>query len=171
MENEEKINQYVQELEKLVGAEEKSEEKVLEMLTKALADEFLAFYQYWVCKNLARGQGRSDAIPEFEQHCDDEFEHADKLILRIRELGGDPIYDPKDWQVLGNPWTVVNMSDVKKQLEITIQAEKDAIAYYESIIDYCKGFDEITMKLIRGILEDEAQHKYDLEMLKEELED
>ena len=170
MENEEKINQYVQELQKLVTVQEKSEEKVLEMLKKALADQFLAFYQYWVCKNLARGQGRSDVLPEFEQHCSDEYEHADELILRIKELGGQPIFNPKDWQVLGNPWTEVNTSDVKTQLDITIKAEQDAVDYYTSIIEYCKGFDEITMKLVRSILADQAEHLYDLQMLKEEID-
>jgi ferritin-like protein len=43
------------------------------MLKVALADEWLAAYQYWVCKNLVRGEGRSDVMPEFEQHYKDEL--------------------------------------------------------------------------------------------------
>ena len=38
----------------------------------------------------------------------------------------------------------------------------------QKIIDYCKGVDEVTMRLCRSILADECEHKYDLEMLKEE---
>lgn len=143
---------------------------MVKKLITALADEFLAAYQYWVCRNLSRGEGKSDADPEFEQHAQDELEHANKLILRIKELGGKPIFNPKEWLVLGNPWTEVNTTSVKEQLGITIQAEMDAMEYYGKIIDYVKGFDEITMRLVRGILSDEAEHLYDLQMLIEELE-
>ena len=164
------IFDYLEQLEKLINSnsEEKSQEKVIELLTKALADEWLASYQYWVCKNLARGQGRTDAIPEFDQHFKDEMEHADKIMLRIKELGGKPITHPRQWTELGNPWTEVVDTNVIKQLDITIKAEHDAIDFYQTIIDYCKGFDEITMRLIRGIMSDQAEHAYDLEMLREE---
>ena len=166
------IDKYIEALEGLVDENTakngKSEEEVVKMLIKALADEWLASYQYWVCKHLARGNGRCDAIDEFEQHEKEEKEHAEKIMLRIKELGGTPIFNPNEWQSLGNPWTEVNSSSVCEELDITIKAEADAIAYYEKMIDYCKGVDEVTMRLIRGILSDECEHKYDLEMLKEE---
>ena len=166
------IDKYIEALEGLVDENTakngKSEEEVVKMLIKALADEWLASYQYWVCKHLARGNGRCDAIDEFEQHEKEEKEHAEKIMLRIKELGGTPIFNPNEWQSLGNPWTEVNSSSVCEELDITIKAEADAIAYYEKMIDYCKGVDEVTMRLIRGILADECEHKYDLEMLKEE---
>lgn len=145
-------------------------EKIIEMLTKALADEWLASYQYWVCANLARGEGRTDAIPEFEQHFKEEMEHADRLMLRIKELGGKPITNPKDWQKLGNPWTQVKTDDVKKQLQITIKAQQDAIDYYDKLIDECKE-DEISKRLCRSIMSDEAEHLYDLQMLLQEIKD
>lgn len=166
------IDKYIEALEGLVDERQskdgKNEETVVKMLIKALADEWLASYQYWVCKHLARGNGRCDAIAEFEQHEKDEKEHAEKLMLRIKELGGTPIFNPNEWQSLGNPWTEVNSSNVCEELDITIKAEADAIAFYEKMIEYCKGVDEVTMRLARGILADECEHKYDLEMLKEE---
>lgn len=174
MENKSEISKYVEALEKMVNdnanSEEKTTEEVVRKLVKALADEWLAAYQYWVCKNLSRGQGKSDADPEFDQHFKEELEHADKLMLRIKELGGKPIFNPNEWLILGNPWVEVNTTDVKEQLAITIKAENDAIAYYEEVIDYVRGFDEITLKLIRGILADETEHAYDLEMLIEEFD-
>ena len=166
------IGKYIEALDGLVaeksGKDDRNEDEVVKMLIKALADEWLSVYQYWVCKNLARGEGRTDAIEEFDQHEKEEKEHADKLMLRIKELGGKPIFNPNEWQALGNPWTEVNTTNVCEQLTITIKAEADAIAYYEKIIDYCKGVDEVTMRLCRSILTDECEHKYDLEMLKEE---
>ncbi len=146
-----------------------SDESILDMLVKALADEWLASYQYWVCKNLARGAGRVDAIDEFDQHEKDEREHADMLMLRIKELGGKPIFDPAQWAAIGNPWTVVDTESVCRQLDITIKAEQDAIDYYGRVIDACKGKDEVSMRLCRSIMSDECEHLYDLQMLKEEI--
>ena len=167
------IGKFIEALEGIVNEnsdakEEKSQEHVIELLRKALADEWLASYQYWVCKNLARGNGRADATAEFDQHSGEEKDHADQLMLRINELGGKPIFDPAEWAAIGNPWTVVDTEDVCRELDITIQAEQDAIDYYQSIIDYCKGFDEITMRLCRSIMADEAEHLYDLQLLKGE---
>lgn len=167
------ISKYVEALEKMVNEDtnnqEKTTEEIVKMLVKALADEWLAAYQYWVCKNLSRGQGKTDADQEFDQHFQEELAHADKLMFRIKELGGKPIFNPEEWLVLGNPWVEVTTSNVKEQLAITIKAEKDAIAYYESIIQYVRGFDEVTLKVIREILSDETEHAYDLEMLFEEM--
>lgn len=167
------VEKYVEALESLVNdsvtKSEKNEDEVVKMLITALADEWLAGYQYWVCKNLARGEGRTDAIAEFDQHQKDEFEHADDIMLRIKELGGKPIFNPNEWANFANPWTEVSTTSVCEQLKITIKAEADAIAYYEKMINYCRGIDEVTMRLCRGILADECEHKYDLEMLLEEI--
>lgn len=174
MANNSQISKYVEALETLVNenadSQEKTTEGVVKLLIKALADEWLAAYQYWVCKNLSRGSGKSDADPEFDQHFKEELEHADKLMLRIKELGGKPIFNPNEWLSLGNPWTEVNSTNVKEQLTITIKAENDAIDFYGKIINYVRGFDEITLRLIRGILADETEHAYDLNMLIEELD-
>lgn len=176
----EEINACIKEFNEMVAADEgdekkqeedgKKEDGILGMLVKALADELLAENQYWVCRHLARGNGRVDAIPEFEQHEKDEHDHAEKLMLRIKELGGKPITSPAKWEKNGNPWTEVETSDVCEQLDITIKAEQDAIDYYQTILDACRGGkDDITIKLVRSIMSDEAEHLYDLQMLKEEI--
>ena len=152
------------------GKQEKSAGGILGMLVKALADELLAENQYWVCRHLAKGVGRVDAIPEFEQHEKDEHDHAEKLMLRIKELGGEPITSPAKWEENGNPWTEVTTSNVCEQLDITIKAEQDAIDYYQKIVEACRGGkDDITIRLVRSIMSDEAEHLYDLQMLKDEI--
>lgn len=150
------------------GAAAPCGESVMDLLMRALADEWLASYQYWVCANMARGNGRTDAVAEFSQHEKEEKDHADKLMLRIKELGGRPILNPCDWAKIGNPWTVVETTGVCEQLAITIKAEEDAIAYYNKVIDCCRGVDEVSMRLCRSILADECEHLYDLQMLLEE---
>ena len=143
----------------------------IKLLYTALADELLAAYHYWVCKNLSRGEGKFDVDPEFEQHAKEEMEHADKIMDRLKQLGGTPIPDPKDWTKFSNPWYVVDFRDVEKQLEITMKAEQTAIDFYRNAIEQVKGEDPTTHKLFRSILADEEEHLYDLKELYSEFED
>lgn len=137
----------------------------LKLLYTALADEWLAYYQYWVCRHLSRGEGKFDVDPEFEQHSKEEMEHVEKIILRIKELGGHPILNPKDWEKFSNPWEEVSTRDVKTQLEITMRAEQTAINFYREGINSLRGKDETTHRLFRNILGDEEEHLYDLREL------
>ena len=66
-------------------------------LQKALCDELLASYQYWTCYQSSRGKGKADCDPEFKAHYEEEKDHAEKLMLRINELGGKPIPHPANW--------------------------------------------------------------------------
>lgn len=143
----------------------------VKLLYTALADELLAAYQYWVCKNLSRGEGKFDADPEFDQHAKEEMEHADKIMDRLKQLGGNPFPDPKDWEKFSNDWDPVNFRDVKKQLLVTIKAEQTAIDFYRDAIEQVKGNDPTTHKLFRNILADEEEHIYDLKELLATFED
>ena len=80
-------------------------------------------------------------MPEYEQHYNDEMEHVEKLMLRIKELGGTPITNPSQWIEKANPWTEVTTTEAEEQLDITIKAETDAIEYYKTIIKACKNVD------------------------------
>jgi len=147
----------------------KNNKVLIDLLVKAQADELLAAYQYWVCKNLSKGNGKEEADSEFDQHFKEEMQHADNLSKRIIELDGNLITDPSDWEKMGNKWTEVTTSDIVEQLNITIKAEQDAILYYQSIMDYTKGFDEVTAKIIQEILDDEKEHEVDLKKILDRL--
>lgn len=142
---------------------------ILALLETALADEFLAFYQYWVCKHLVKGPGRSDVTPELGAHAWEELDHAEKLIERIKQLGGEPITSPVKWIEKGNPWREPATSDALEQLAILTEAERDAIDHYQRIVDASAGRDEVTRNMAIEIMADEAEHKYDLDKLIEEL--
>ena len=144
--------------------------QILRMLASALCDELLAAYQYWTCYQMSRGKGKSDCDPEFEAHYKEETDHAEKLMKRINELGGQPISDPKQWvDYAPVGFTPIPSSDVESMLKITIEAEKNAIAYYKNIlVSATNETDPTTHKLIKSILEDEEEHLYDLERLLEE---
>ena len=143
----------------------------LQYLYTALADELLASYQYWVAKNCSRGAGKFDVDPEFSAHADEEMDHANEIMERIKQLGGSPIPRPEDWIKLSNPWTPIDTRDIHAQLEITIQAEQAAIDFYTKAISAVKDTDPVTHKLFRKLLKDECEHIYDLKELFCEVED
>lgn len=43
-------------------------DKLIDLLNKALADEWLAYYQYWIGAKVARGSMRGQVVFELEEH-------------------------------------------------------------------------------------------------------
>jgi len=53
---------------------------LIKKLNKALADEWLAYYQYWVGAKVAKGPMRPSVAEELEQHAKEELSHAEKIV-------------------------------------------------------------------------------------------
>jgi len=155
----------------IVKAQKIDVAEVIKMLNKALADEWLAYYQYWIGAKVAIGVPRGEVIDELEEHAKEELEHAEELVQRIIELGGEPLIDPKEWFKQTNcgylPPTNPYVSAI---LDQNIQGERCAIAVYQKLIDFTKGKDFITCDLALHIMKEEVQHEQDLEDLKSDLE-
>ena len=71
-------------------------DKLLEMLNGALAEEWLAYYQYWIGARVMEGPMRSEVEAELLKHADEELEHAEMVAERIIQLGGTPVTNPAD---------------------------------------------------------------------------
>ena len=78
----------------LVG---KDVDKLVEMLNKALADEWLAYYQYWMGAKLVLGPMKSAVEAALLQHATEELAHADMVAKRIIQLGVKPLTSPDQW--------------------------------------------------------------------------
>jgi len=149
----------------------KSADETIKLLNKALADEWLAYYQYWVGAQVVSGKMRPEIEDELKEHADEEKKHAEMLAKRIVQLGGKPILEFSDlikqancgYDAPKNPSTAAIVAQ-------NIQGERCAIAIYSSILKKLKGSDDyITFNLVRKILEDEVEHEEDLENLAEDL--
>ncbi len=144
--------------------------KLIGKLNKALADEWLAYYQYWVGAKVAEGQLREAVVAELVEHAVDELRHAEMLADRILQLGGQPILEPKVWyeqtncgyETPTNPQTVA-------LLKQNIKGERCAIEVYQKLYDFVQGKDPVTEQLVREILTDEIEHEDDLETVLAEL--
>lgn len=146
-------------------------EELIEKLNSALADEWLAYYQYWIGAKVAVGIPKEAVVAELIQHADDELRHAGLLADRITQLGGTPVLEPKKWYDLTNcGYDSPADPDVRKLLDQNIKGEQCAIGMYRGIIDYIKDKDPVTYDLVLKILEDELEHEEDLENIKADIE-
>lgn len=146
-------------------------DELLKLLNKAFADEWLAYYQYWVGAKVAKGPMKDAIIAELVQHATEELGHATLVSDRIIQLGGTPLTSPKvwfDWTNCGyeppdNPF-------VRTLLEQNIKAEQCAIDVYDKLMKLTEGKDPITYNIALTILEQEVEHEEDLQALLEDLD-
>ncbi len=145
-------------------------DKVIQLLNKALADEWLAYYQYWMGAKLAQGRMRPIVVKEFEEHAGEELEHANKIVERILQLGGTPLLDPQNWFTQANcKYDSPENPNTKILIEQNIKAERCAIDVYSELVKITKNKDELTYQLALEILHDEIKHEDELEAIVEDM--
>ncbi|MBN2345612.1 MAG: ferritin [Candidatus Aminicenantes bacterium] len=141
-------------------------DELIKMLNKAYADEWLAYYQYWVGAKVAVGRMRGIIAGELEEHATEELKHAVMLTERIITLGGTPLLTPQDLlKESGCGYDAPSDPDTKKLVQQNIKGEQCAIMTYKKILDYVAGKDPITYHIVLEILEDEIEHEEDLEAI------
>lgn len=146
-------------------------DKLLVLLNKAYADEWLAYYQYWLGAKLAKGPMKDAVIAELTQHAADELRHAEMLTLRIIQLGGTPVLRPDDWPKFSNcGYDAPEDPFVQKLLEQNIKGEQCAIGVYKALVDLTANKDQVTYNIALQILQDEVEHEEDLQSLQEDLQ-
>lgn len=145
--------------------------KLIKLLNKAYADEWFAFYQYWVGAKIAVGMMRPLVVKELIEHAGDELKHAERLAERITQLGGQPLLEPKLWYEETNcGYEIPSGPSTKTLTKQNLGGERCAIKAYKKMADYVKDRDEITHRLILDILEDEVEHEDELEAILEDME-
>lgn len=139
-------------------------DKLLAMLNAALAEEWLAYYQYWIGARLMEGPMRSEVEPELLLHADQELGHAVLVVNRIIQLGGTPVINPADWTKLAR-CSYDEPSDpyIEVILEQNLNGERCAIQRYKEIADFTNGKDHSTHQIAVTILNEELEHENDIE--------
>ncbi|HON18467.1 MAG TPA: ferritin-like domain-containing protein [Salinivirgaceae bacterium] len=139
-------------------------EKLIEMLNAALAEEWLAFYQYWVGAKVMEGPMRSEIEPELELHATQELNHAVMVANRIIQLGGTPILNPKEWfEHAGCSYDAPIDPYIEVILDQNLKGERCAIQRYNEIAIYTSGKDHATHQMATQILQEELEHEQDIE--------
>ena len=146
--------------------------EVINLLNRAYADEWLAYYQYYIEEKVVKGIMKDAAIAELQEHAADELRHADMLAQRILQLGGTPLFNPKEWFNHTNcGYEEPKNFDILAILEDAIKGEQCAIRTYSEIIDLTRNKDIVTYDIVSQILADEVEHEEDLVALQEDIQE
>lgn len=144
--------------------------EVIRLLNKAYADEWLAYYQYFIEAKVIKGIMKDAAIAELNQHATDELRHANMVADRILQLGGTPLLNPKEWFTHTNcGYEEPKEFDVVAILEDSIKGEQCAISTYSTLADIVKDKDIVTYDMVSQILADEVEHEEDLQALHDDI--
>ena len=145
--------------------------QLVKALNKAFADEWLAYYQYWIGAKVVKGPMKEAVISELTQHAADELRHADMIAMRIIQLGGTPITQPSEWYKQTNcGYDEPKDPCVHSILKQNIKGEQCAISVYKAMMDATKDKDMVTYNMALTIMTDEVEHEEDLQSLLEDFE-
>jgi bacterioferritin len=145
--------------------------KLIELLNRAFADEWLSYYQYWVGAKVTKGPMRGALVAELEEHASDELKHAGMLAERIIQLGGTPLLKPEDWYGKTNcGYDAPQDPSVRSVLEQNVRGERCAIGVYQDLAQTLRDDDSVTSHMVLEILEDEVEHEEDLEAILEDMQ-
>lgn len=145
--------------------------ELLSLLNQAFADEWLAYYQYWLGAKIVKGPMKDAVAAELLLHASEELAHADLLAMRIIQLGGTPLISPDKW--LENThcgYDAPTDPFVKEILAQNIKGEQCAIDVYQKLLKIVRDADPVTYNIVLTILQQEVEHEEDLQSLDEDLE-
>jgi len=146
--------------------------EIITVLNKAYADEWLAYYQYFIEAKVIKGIMKDAAIAELQQHAADELRHANMVADRILQLGGTPLLNPQEWFTHTNcGYEEPKDFDVVSILEDSIKGEQCAISIYSELVDMTRNKDIVTYDIVSAILSDEVEHEEDLQALHDDITD
>ncbi len=139
-------------------------DELVGLFNKALAEEWLAYYQYWIGARMMEGPMRSEIEPELLVHATQELNHAVMVVDRIIQLGGTPVLTPADWMKLSDcPYETPNDPYVEVILKQNLKGERCAIKRYSDIADFTSGKDHVSHQIATQILNEELEHEQDIE--------
>ena len=146
-------------------------DELINLLNKALADEWLAYYQYWIGAKVVKGPMKDAVIAELTLHATEELSHAELISTRIIQLGGTPVLSPNEWLKITNcGYDEPKDPYVEEILNQNIKGEQCAIRTYSDLLDITRVADPVTYNMVLTILSQEVEHEEDLSALKEDLE-
>lgn len=144
---------------------------LIEQLNEALAEEWLAYYQYWVGARLMEGPMRNEVEAELLIHANEELAHAELLVGRIIQLGGTPLTHPQMWhQKAKCAYEEPTDPYVEVILHQNLMGERCAIERYQSLAQLTNGKDHATHQIVTQILNDELEHEEDIEAFIKDIE-
>lgn len=134
---------------------------VVELLNTALASEIICVLRYRRHHFMATGIHAEPVAAEFLEHATQEQAHADRLCVRIRQLGGAPDLNPAGLLSRGHT-QYVEGGNLTEMIRENLIAERIAIESYGEMVRYVGTDDPTTRRLLEEILAQEEEHADDM---------
>ncbi len=129
----------------------RGDNKIIEHLNQALANELVAINQYFLHSRRYQDWGLDKLAKKEYDESIEEMRHADWLIQRILFLEGVPNLQRLDKLMIGENTQEMLQSDLNAEIK-ALGDLKDAIEYAEQQRDF------VSRDLFRQILDDEEEH-------------
>jgi bacterioferritin len=141
----------------------------IKLLNEALATEIVCTLRYRRHYFMANGIHAKSVADEFLEHANQEQEHADWIAERIRQLGGEPDFNPEGLLMRSHA-QYVEGSSLVDMIKEDLVAERIAIESYMEMIRFFGDGDPTSRRLMEKILEVEEEHADDMATLLDTLD-
>lgn len=135
--------------------------QAIAILQTVLATEIVCVLRYTMHAVAATGISSEGVKKEFDEHADDEREHARAVAERINQLGGTPDFNPIGLESRAAS-EYGNAGDLVEMIKENLIAERIAVDHYRELIRYFGNKDPGTRKMIETILTKEEEHANDM---------
>ena len=137
---------------------------IVQALNDLRSTEITSYLQYMQHQYMAVSLLSPGLKTEFEAHATQELDHANRLADRVQQLGGVPIYDPKE---IASKAAKVGIAPeqgatLAEMVTEDLMLERQQIQVYTSLIRELGDQDLVTRQVLLGILTETEKHASEL---------
>lgn len=139
-------------------------EKIVQALNGLRSTEIMSYLQYMQHQYMAVSLLSPGMKVEFEAHATQELDHANRLANRVQQLGGVPIYDPKEIssRAANAGITPEKATTLAEMVAEDLLLERQQIEVYTRLIREIGDQDLVTRQVLLGILAETEKHASEL---------
>jgi len=139
-------------------------EHVVQALNSLRSTEIMSYLQYMQHQYMAVSLLSPGMKTEFGAHATQELDHADRLAARVQQLGGVPIYDPKEISSKAANVGVAPEQGTSLAEMVTedLILERQQIETYTALIRELGDQDLVTRQVLLSILVETEKHASEL---------
>jgi bacterioferritin len=137
---------------------------VIQALNGLRSTEIMSYLQYMQHQYMAVSLLSPSMKTEFDSHATQELDHANRLADRVQQLGGVPIYDPKE---IASKAANIGISPeqgatLAEMVTEDLMLERQQIEVYTSLIREIGDQDLVTRQMLLSILGETEKHASEL---------
>ena len=139
-------------------------QRVIQALNRLRSTEIMSYLQYMQHQYMAVSLLSPGLKAEFEAHAIQELDHANRLAERIQQLGGVPVYDPKEISAKAASIGVEpeQGASLAEMVVEDLMLERQQTEVYTALIREIGDRDLVTRHVLLGTLAETEKHASEL---------